>query len=238
MTGAPCPPLGLSVNMTNASLYRRRGKRWFDLLVAAPALLLALPAMGLVALCSLICLGRPLLFRQKRAGRQGAPFTLYKFRSMTDTRDRHGCLLPDVERLTSYGRLLRVTSLDELPNLWNVIVGDMSLVGPRPLPLENCHYYNPEQARRLTVLPGLTASTVTNGHKIDSWESLFRCDAWYVDHVSLRVDLRIILGTAALLLTMSRAGKAFSAFNRASSFAQRSEARRGVKVPAGDRHDP
>ena len=145
-----------------------------------------------------------MLFKQVRPGLQGKPFTLYKFRTMTDARDQEGNLLPDTARLTKLGRFLRSTSLDELPELWNVIKGDMSLVGPRPLLMQYLDRYTPEQARRHETKPGLTGWAQVNGRNAISWEEKFDLDIWYVDYCSLFLDVRIILLT--LLKVFRREG--------------------------------
>jgi sugar transferase EpsL len=176
-------------------------KRAVDLLVLAPALVLLLPVILVVGLLVRWRLGSPVLFRQARAGRGGVPFTLYKFRSMTDQRDGQGNLLPDEQRLTASGRFLRATSLDELPGLFNVLAGDMSLVGPRPLILPYLERYSPEQARRHEVRPGVTGWAQVNGRNAISWEERFQMDVWYVDHCGLWLDLKILWLTLGKVLT-------------------------------------
>lgn len=172
-----------------------RLKRAFDLVVALVALaLLALPLL-FVALLVALFLGRPVLFRQQRPGLGGKPFWLYKFRTMTDARDAHGRLLPDEQRLTRLGRFLRRTSIDELPELINVIKGEMSLVGPRPLLMSYLDRYTPRQARRHEVRPGITGWAQVNGRNAISWEEKFELDVWYVDHASLALDLKILAMT-------------------------------------------
>ncbi len=173
-------------------LYRKFGKRAFDLAVAGPALLLASPIIAIVALSVRWRLGPPSVFRQQRPGWHGKPFLLYKFRTMLDTRDRSGNLLPDEDRLPPFGIFLRRTSLDELPQLWNVVRGDMSLVGPRPLMMRYLERYTPEQFRRHDCLPGITGWAQVNGRNDISWEKKFELDVWYVDHVSLGLDLKIL----------------------------------------------
>lgn len=140
-------------------------------------------------------MGRPVLFRQRRPGRGGRPFGMVKFRTMSDARDAEGRLLPDGERLTLVGRFLRATSLDELPELWNVLVGDMSLVGPRPLLMAYLDRYTPEQARRHDVKPGVTGWAQINGRNAISWDEKFALDTWYVDNRSLWLDMRILYAT-------------------------------------------
>ncbi len=169
-----------------------RGKRLLDLAGAVPALFVLLPLMGLIAIFVRLKLGPPVLFRQERPGLGGRPFVLLKFRTMIDARDHGGHPLPDSQRLTPFGRFLRSTSLDELPELINVIRGDMSLVGPRPLLLHYLGRYTPEQMRRHDAKPGITGWAQVNGRNAVSWEAKFAFDLWYVDHCSLAIDLRII----------------------------------------------
>ena len=170
-------------------------KRLLDFVVSFLTLLaLALPLL-LVAWQIRRKLGSPVLFKQRRPGLHGRPFTMVKFRTMTDERDPDGLLLPDVQRLTAYGGFLRASSLDELPELWNVLCGDMSLVGPRPLLLSYLSYYTPQQARRHEVRPGITGWAQISGRNALSWEEKFRLDVWYVDHQNLWLDLRILLIT-------------------------------------------
>lgn len=171
-------------------------KRLFDLAVLVLTAPLWLTALGAVSLLVGLTLGRPVLFRQPRPGRHGHIFRLLKFRTMTDARDEQGHPLPDARRLTPFGRWLRSSSLDELPELLNVLKGDMSLVGPRPLLVQYLGRYTPEQARRHEVPPGLTGWAQVNGRNALSWEEKFRLDVWYVDHRSLWLDLRILALTA------------------------------------------
>jgi lipopolysaccharide/colanic/teichoic acid biosynthesis glycosyltransferase len=173
------------------NMYRRIGKRIFDLILVVPALVLLSPLLAVIALLVRVKIGAPVLFRQQRPGLHGQPFTILKFRTMTDARDADGRLLPDEKRLTSFGRWLRSTSLDELPELLNVLWGDMSLVGPRPLRMRYLERYTPEQMRRHDVLPGLTGWAQINGRNAISWDERFKLDVWYVDHCSLLLDLRI-----------------------------------------------
>lgn len=170
-------------------------KRLTDILLVVMAFFLLWPLILLVALLVRWKLGTPILFRQTRPGYLGKPFNIYKFRSMTDARNTDGALLPDEIRLTRFGRLLRSTSLDELPNLWVIFKGDMSLVGPRPLLMEYLPLYNAEQARRHLVKPGLTGWAQVNGRNAISWQEKFALDTWYVDHQSLWLDMKIILLT-------------------------------------------
>lgn len=186
------------------------GKRWFDLLVSVPVLVALSPLLLLVAVLVRWKLGAPVLFRQVRPGVDGRPFELWKFRTMTDARDEEGELLPDAERLTAFGRLLRSTSLDELPTLVNVIRGDMSLVGPRPLLMEYLPRYSPEQARRNDVRPGVTGWAQVNGRNDVPWSRKLAMDTWYVDHAGFLLDLRILAMTVGKVLAregISREGE-------------------------------
>ena len=186
-------------------------KRIFDLVAALLGLLvLALP---LVLLAWLVRrkLGSPVLFTQVRPGVHGKPFLMFKFRTMTDARDASGALLPDAQRLTPFGRFLRASSLDELPELWNVLCGEMSLVGPRPLLMEYLPLYSPEQARRHEVRPGITGWAQVNGRNAISWADKFALDVWYVDHRSLWLDVRILWMTVRKVMVrdgISAAGEA------------------------------
>ena len=175
-------------------------KRLFDVVIAGSALILLAPILFTVALLVRTKLGRPVLFRQLRPGRNGRPFLLAKFRTMTDVVGQDGQLLPDADRLTSFGRRLRASSLDELPGLLNVLRGDMSLVGPRPLLMRYLPLYSHEQARRHEVRPGLTGWAQVNGRNALSWEEKFRLDVWYVDNRSFLLDLRILWLTIAKVL--------------------------------------
>lgn len=167
-------------------------KRLFDILVASSALVLLSPLLLVLMGFVRLKLGSPALFAQVRPGMGGQPFRMVKFRTMTDARGPDGTLLPDINRLTPFGRLLRATSLDELPELWNVLKGDMSLVGPRPLLMEYLPLYSPEQARRHEVRPGVTGWAQVNGRNALSWEEKFALDVWYVDNHSFWLDLRIL----------------------------------------------
>ena len=170
--------------------------RAFDLFVALFALpLLVLPAYLLLAPIILATMGRPIHFHQERAGLHGRPFRVHKFRTMTHARDEDGKLLPDERRLTRTGRFMRSTSLDELPEFWNVLVGDMSLVGPRPLHTKYVSRYSGQQRRRLEVRPGLTGWAVVNGRNVISWEERFNLDVWYVDNQGFWLDVKILLLT-------------------------------------------
>jgi len=170
-------------------------KRIFDLLVTILGLVITLPLLFIVSLLVWIFLGTPILFLQKRPGFKGRPFTTLKFRTMTERKGSDGKLLPDSERLTSFGRFLRSTSLDDLPQLWNVLTGEMSLVGPRPLLMGYLDRYTPEQMRRHDVLPGITGWAQIHGRNILDWDEKFRLDVWYVDHRSFWLDLKILLQT-------------------------------------------
>jgi len=170
-------------------------KRLFDLLASALALIVLSPVLVLTALLVRIQLGGPILFRQQRPGYQGRPFHIFKFRTMIDRFAPDGSLLPDSERLTRFGRVLRSTSLDELPELFNILRGEMSVVGPRPLLMEYLPLYSAEQARRHDMPPGLTGWAQVNGRNALSWQDKFRLDVWYVDHWSFWLDLKIIFLT-------------------------------------------
>lgn len=182
------------------NMYRRWGKRTFDVCLAVLASSLLLPVWLALALLVRVKLGAPIVFRQQRPGLHGRPFSIYKFRTMTDARGADGYLLPDAERLTKLGRFLRSTSLDELPELINVLKGEMSLVGPRPLLMQYLDRYTPEQARRHEVRPGVTGWAQINGRNAITWEQKFELDVWYVDHVSLRLDVKIVALTVGKIL--------------------------------------
>lgn len=169
-----------------------RGKRLLDLAIAVPAAVLLAPVAVVVAVLVKVRLGAPVVFRQERAGRGGHPIVVAKFRSMTDARDADGALLPDADRLPPFGARLRSTSLDELPQLWSVIRGDMSVVGPRPLPTVYVERYSDEQRRRLEARPGITGWAQVNGRNTTSWPERLAQDVWYVDHAGLALDLRIL----------------------------------------------
>lgn len=170
-------------------------KRIFDICVSGLALLLLSPILLIVAVLVRIFHGSPILFGQTRPGYKGMPFRIYKFRTMTDARAAGGDLLPDAERLTPLGRFLRASSLDELPELFNILRGEMSLVGPRPLLMQYLTRYSPEQMRRHDVLPGLTGWAQINGRNTLTWEEKFQLDVWYVDHWSFWLDIKIIFLT-------------------------------------------
>jgi sugar transferase EpsL len=167
-------------------------KRLFDILVTSLGVIILSPVMGVVALFVWIRFGRPVLFNQERGGYRGKVFKMYKFRSMTEKKDKSGNLLPDADRLTNFGRFLRSSSLDELPEFFNILRGEMSLVGPRPLYAHYLERYSPEQSRRHLVLPGLTGWAQINGRNVLTWEEKFQLDTWYVDHWSFWLDIRIL----------------------------------------------
>lgn len=175
-------------------------KRFFDLFCSSLALLLLWPVLLVLFILVRLKLGSPALFCQQRPGLHGRPFMMIKFRTMLDALDMHGEPLPDDVRLTRFGRLLRATSLDELPELWNVFKGDMSLVGPRPLLMEYLPLYSAEQARRHDVRPGITGWAQINGRNALSWKQKFELDTWYVDNWSFWLDIRILLLTVRKVL--------------------------------------
>lgn len=192
-------------------MWARKVKRLIDVTACLVTLPVVLVVCGAVALAIWLTMGRPVLFRQKRAGLYGRVFGLWKFRTMTNDRDESGRLLPDEKRLTRLGRFLRSTSLDELPQVWNVLRGEMSLVGPRPLLPEYLERYTPEQARRHEVRPGITGWAQVNGRNETTWEERFRRDVWYVDNWSLWLDLKILWLTVIKVLRrdgISRQGHA------------------------------
>ena len=182
------------------SAYRHWGKRGLDLLALVAALPFAVPVMIVVALLVRFQMGSPVFFRQVRPGYKTKPFTLLKFRTMNSTRDKRGDLLSDEKRLTKLGALLRRYSLDEIPQLWNLLKGEMSLVGPRPLLMRYLDRYTPEQARRHEVKPGITGWAQVNGRNALGWEERFQLDVWYVDHGSMLLDLKIIAKTIRKVL--------------------------------------
>lgn len=186
-------------------------KRLFDLLLTLPGLVVISPLLLLIAAAVALAHGFPILFRQRRPGYRGQPFTLYKFRTMREAASSEDGPLMDQQRLTGLGKLLRSLSLDELPELFNVLRGEMSLVGPRPLLMQYLERYSPEQARRHEVLPGMTGWAQVNGRNAVSWQQKFRFDVWYVDHWSLWLDIKILALTAWKVLTregISRPGHA------------------------------
>ncbi len=186
-------------------------KRFLDIIIASIALILLSPLYAFVAYKVKKNLGSPVLFRQVRPGLNGKPFEMIKFRTMKDAVDAHGNPLPDSERLTPFGKMLRSTSLDEMPELWNVIKGDMSIVGPRPLLMEYLPLYNEEQAKRHLVRPGMTGHAQVNGRNAISWEEKFKLDTWYVENQSVWLDFKIMLKTVKKVLAkddINEAGEA------------------------------
>lgn len=194
----------LPVQTRNYSMYRLFGKRLFDITLTLTALICLFPVLVAVAILVRLKLGSPIFFKQQRPGKLGQPFDIIKFRTMTDERDADGKLLPDEVRLTSFGKLLRSTSLDELPELINVLQGDMSLIGPRPLLMRYLDRYSPEQLRRHEVQPGITGWAQINGRNAISWKEKFELDVWYVDNQSLWLDIKIFVMT--ILKVIQREG--------------------------------
>ena len=182
------------------NFYRKYGKRIFDLCLTIPAFIVLSPVMGVTAVLVAVKLGRPVLFTQERPGYREKIFKMYKFRTMTDARDKNGELLPDEERLTPFGEKLRSTSLDELPELLNILKGDMSLVGPRPLLVQYLPLYNKRQHKRHSVLPGITGLAQINGRNSISWEEKFEYDVQYAKHVTFFGDLKILFETVFKVL--------------------------------------
>ena len=182
----------------------RKLKRSFDVVAALLGLILLSPLLLALAVAVRLTMGSPVLFRQSRSGLNGRPFCLRKFRSMTEGRDKAGCLLPDDQRLTRLGSALRKTALDELPQLWNVLKGEMSFIGPRPLPVEYWDLYSTEQRRRHEVPPGIVGWAGVNGRNANTWEKKFELDLWYVDHWSLLLDLKVFF--LAFLTVLSGSG--------------------------------
>ncbi|MBD2184932.1 sugar transferase [Planktothrix sp. FACHB-1355] len=185
----------MATHQSPITQFNRLIKYVLDRLFAALALVVFSPFIVFVAIAIYLRMGRPIVFTQARPGKDGHIFTFYKFRTMTDDRDADGNLLPDVQRITAIGKFLRQTSLDELPQLWNVLKGDMSFVGPRPLLVEYLERYSPEQARRHDVMPGITGWAQINGRNSISWSEKFKLDVWYVDNWSLWLDLKILFLT-------------------------------------------
>jgi len=175
-------------------------KRLIDLVITVVGLVIISPILIIIALLVWTKIGRPIIYKQQRPGLKGRPFSIYKFRSMTDARDAEGNLLPDSERLTTLGRFLRSYSLDEFPELVNVLKGDMSWVGPRPLLMQYLDRYTSEQMRRHDVLPGITGWAQVNGRNALTWQEKFRLDVWYVDHWSIWLDMKILLMTVGKVL--------------------------------------
>ncbi|MCE9623100.1 MAG: sugar transferase [Actinomycetia bacterium] len=202
-------PIGFKPQPRRARARHRRGtellgsdslKRLADLFISAAALIALAPIILATAVLVRVKLGAPVIFRQERPGLGGRPFTLFKFRTMLDTRGSDGSLLPDEQRLTPFGARLRALSLDELPELWNIVRGEMSLVGPRPLRMEYLQRYTPQQARRHEVRPGLTGLAQVRGRNSTTWAERFDLDVWYVDNHSARLDLSILARTVCTLV--------------------------------------
>lgn len=183
-----------------ASFYEKYIKRLLDVLLSALALVVLAPVLLIVAVLVRCKLGSPVLFKQPRPGKNGKIFNMYKFRTMTDARDENGNLLPDEVRLTAFGKWLRSTSLDELPELWCILKGDMSIVGPRPLLVEYLPFYTEEESHRHDVRPGLTGWAQINGRNNLMWEQKFAYDLEYVQNVSFRMDMKILIGTVGKVL--------------------------------------
>lgn len=218
MTNETATQKGKSVNVASPSLYARFFKRPLDVVVSAVLLVVLSP----ILLCAIVLLkvankSAGVFFLQPRPGKDGRIFKIVKFKTMTDATDAEGQLLPDAVRLTRVGRLVRSTSIDELPQLWNVLKGDMSMIGPRPLLVQYLPLYSAEQARRHEVRPGITGWAQVHGRNAISWTEKFRYDVWYVDHCSLRVDCRIVWMTVRAILKregISQEGQAtMEAFN-------------------------
>lgn len=188
-------------------MYRKFLKRFLDIVLSACALVVLSPVLLVVAILVRVKLGSPVIFCQERPGKDEKIFKMYKFRSMTDARDEEGELLPDEVRLTKFGRLLRSTSLDELPELWNILKGDMSIVGPRPLLVLYLPYYTEEEHHRHDVLPGLTGMAQVHGRNSLSWESKFAYDLEYVENMSFREDVKIILLTVKKIFVREGIGQ-------------------------------
>ena len=186
-------------------------KRLLDIIFAVVLILALLPVFIILYLLIAIKLGRPVIFKQARPGLNGKPFRMYKFRSMTDEKDENGDLLSDEKRLSSFGKKLRATSLDELPELYNILKGDMSFIGPRPLLMAYLPLYNERQSRRHEVRPGITGWAQVNGRNTISWQDKFELDVWYVEHLSLWLDVKIVFKTIGTVLSrkgISQDGKA------------------------------
>jgi len=182
-------------------VYLRLGKRLIDIAAGFFGIVILSPFFIALAVAVRIKLGSPIIFSQTRAGYKGKAFKLYKFRSMTNEKDAYGTLLPDSERLTAFGKTLRAWSLDELPQMWNILKGDISLVGVRPLHMEYLPLYNSEQMRRHDVKPGLTGNAQVNGRNAISWDDKFALDSWYVDNIGFWVDMKIIFKTFGVVLS-------------------------------------
>lgn len=184
-------------------MYKKLFKRIFDVICALIIIACLWWLFAILALMVRVKLGAPVIFKQDRPGRNGKTFKLYKFRSMSDARDRNGKLLPDSERLTRFGRLLRASSLDELPEVWNILKGDMSFVGPRPWSVQYLRYFTPEENRRHEVRPGLTGLAQVNGRTAANWDQRLKYDITYVDQVSLWLDIKVLLLTVKKVFSKS-----------------------------------
>jgi lipopolysaccharide/colanic/teichoic acid biosynthesis glycosyltransferase len=195
-------------------IYKRYGKRLLDIVVSAVGLVVTLPVLVTIAAVVWAGMGTPIFFRQLRPGKDGRALTLCKFRSMSEERDHSGIVLPDSRRLTRIGRFLRASSLDELPQLWHVLRGDLSLVGPRPLLIEYLAYYSTEQRRRHDLRPGITGLAQVSGRNLISWEERLRLDVYYVDHCSLMLDCKVILRTICAVLAGDGGVKAIETLGR------------------------
>lgn len=213
---------------------KQPGKRLVDVTVSLSALVVLWPVMAVTALLVALYMGRPVLFRQVRPGLQGRPFTCLKFRTMTDARDAAGELRPDSERMTLLGRCLRKASLDELPQLWNVLRGDMSLVGPRPLLMEYLPNYTPDQQRRHDVLPGITGWAQVKGRNVVTFGDRLKLDLWYVDHWSLGLDLKI-LALTLVAVARSKGVKMDQALDEVDDIGLHPETRRKAASAARER---
>lgn len=189
-------------------IYQKYIKRLLDFLLSMLAIIVLSPLMLIIAILVRIKLGKPVIFRQERPGKDERIFKLYKFRTMTDAKDKNGRLLPDEARLTRFGKVLRSTSLDELPELWNILRGDMSIVGPRPLAVIYLDYYTAEEHKRHDVLPGLTGLAQINGRNAISWEEKFAYDLEYISHMSLKQDILIIFETIGKVIKRESIGQA------------------------------
>ncbi len=193
-------------------MYRSFGKRLFDLILVVPALIVLAPVMLVIAVLIWKQMGRPVIFTQERAGLHGKPFRIFKFRTMTNECDAEGRLLPDYARITPLGRFLRSTSLDELPQIWNVLRGEMSLIGPRPLLVRYLDRYTPEQNRRHEVMPGLAGLPALFGRSEQNWEESLARDVWYVDHLSFWLDLKLIVGILMVVIKREGVGRSADGF--------------------------
>lgn len=188
-------------------LYRKNVKRCLDVFFAFILIIILLPLYIMISILVAVKLGRPIIFRQKRPGKNGVIFEILKYRTMTDEKDELGQLLPDTERLTGFGRTLRSTSLDELPELFNILKGEMSFIGPRPLAVQYLPYYTDEEKRRHDVLPGLTGLAQVNGRNHTTWEKRFEYDIYYVDNLSFLLDMKIIFETFKTIFSRTGIGE-------------------------------